>query len=485
MGNKHWANTWTEIEDLGNGKRSATISVGHRVFFDKADGNKPKRHKLTDERPGKDCVVVQSAKCCVEVHPYYAKYFDVQHEEVRVEEERWVVQRWRDPPGRWQDVGAWNPQIAVEEYAELAGGVVKVTVTYDTDYGSLVVEYFQRDGSALKHNITFNNTSGSTETFRVLQRWAGILAIGYNNVVVVPSDTEAIHLDFRGAGGKTIVTENLQSMVFNPDGSGKTGQRLQRPIRVETHTRGMKVDFIYGNWILAQDESLEIDPDTATLDNPNEDGKLSKSGFGAGGCSGAGLTRNSSDIDITWGGAWIAGPGISSAFRGYTEWDISSLGGVTIDANPVLKYEGTTTNGRSDEINPLTEGAPSAVSDVNLWSYIASGAAYVDPFNPVAAANQSQDLGASAKTDLQTAVTASQSWFAIGFQSPTDECQQTGIFHSIILSEEGSATPAPTLFVEYTLVGWAGGDPLGVAIAGVAKINGVALADITKVNGVA
>ena len=34
-------------------------------------------------------------------------------------------------------------------------------------------------------------------------------------------------------------------------------------------------------------------------------------------------------------------------------------------------------------------------------------------------------------------------------------------------------------------VGWAGGDVIGVAIAGVAKINGIALADITKVNGVA
>ncbi len=36
-----------------------------------------------------------------------------------------------------------------------------------------------------------------------------------------------------------------------------------------------------------------------------------------------------------------------------------------------------------------------------------------------------------------------------------------------------------------TVISWAGGDPLGVAIAGIAKINGVALADITKVNGVA
>lgn len=173
-GAKDYPNTHTEVEHLGGGKFAASIGVGHRVFFDKADGNKPKKHKVTDNRP--DHVLIQSAKCCVEVYPYYAKYFDVQHEEVRLYEERWVVQRWREPPGKWFDVSAWNPVISVEEYPEPAGDVVKVTVTYDTDYGTLIIEYFQRDGNNLKHNVTFKNTSGSTETFRVLQRWAGIVA---------------------------------------------------------------------------------------------------------------------------------------------------------------------------------------------------------------------------------------------------------------------------------------------------------------------
>ncbi|KKL70683.1 hypothetical protein LCGC14_2102440 [marine sediment metagenome] len=44
---------------------------------------------------------------------------------------------------------------------------------------------------------------------------------------------------------------------------------------------------------------------------------------------------------------------------------------------------------------------------------------------------------------------------------------------------------ACTVAVYPAVVGWAGGDVLGVAIAGIAKINGVALADIIKVNGVA
>lgn len=276
-GAKDYPNTHTEVEYLGNGNFGASIGVGHRVFFDKVDGNRPKKHKLTDERPGKDYVLIQSAKCCVEVYPYYAKYFDVQHEEVRLYEERWVVQRWREPPGQWSDVDAYNPQMTVDEYSEPAGDVVKVTVTYDTDYGILTVEYFQRDDNNLKHNVTFENTSGSTETFRVLQKWAGIVGAKCNGKGF-PLVTDEPFLTFRKVNGKLAIAENLYSMIFNPDGMEKTVQCLQRPLAVEAHAQGMKCDFCYGSWTLAQNESLRIDPDTATLDDPTEDGWVDEFG---------------------------------------------------------------------------------------------------------------------------------------------------------------------------------------------------------------
>lgn len=274
-GDKHWPNTWTEVEDLGGGRLGATISVGHRVFFDKADGNRPKKHKLTDERSSKDYVLIQGPKCCVEIYPYYAKYFDVNHEEVRLYEEHWVVQRWREPPGKWVDIGAWNPVISIEEYSEPAGDVVKVTVTYDTDYGILTVEYFQRESNALKHNITFKNTSGSFETFRIVQSWAGIVGAKCNEKAP-PVDIDEPSLAFHNVdkpSKKFNARENLQSMIFNPDGSEKTEKCLQRPVKIEGHAQGMKADFVYGNWVLAQDESLSIDPDTATLGDPTEDGE--------------------------------------------------------------------------------------------------------------------------------------------------------------------------------------------------------------------
>jgi len=487
-GDKRWPNTFTEVEDLGGGKFGASVTVGHRVFFDKADSNKPKKHKLTDERPAKDCVVIQSAKCCVEVYPYYAKYFDVQHEEVRLYEERWVIERWREPPGKWQDVGAWNPIMALEETADC----ITAMLTYDTDYGPLIVKYIQRDGTALKHEVTFTNTSGSTETFRVVQAWAGIVGDRCNgkHIPVIEDTTRFAFHSADKPQRKFNISENLWSMVFNPDGTKKTDQCLQEPVSVETHAQGMKADFVYAKWILASNESLEIDPATATLNNPTEDGYLYRFLEGGddcdvlcGSCPAASLGRASGNDFFLYGGSCQNGSYCAS-YRSYIEWPISALAGGTLSANPVFKYHGAGTSGTTEEINPITEGAPNAASDANLWGYIASGTAYVDPFNQEVGETKEIDLGASAKTDLQAAMTAEQSWFAIGLQSPDNECPCShGTFYSEIHGEEKSGVnPAPTLYVQYNPGGWSG------KIAGVtnpAKIAGVDVANIAKVKGVA
>lgn len=486
-GDKRWLDTCIEVEDLGGGERGATITVGRRVFFDKADGNKPKKHKLTDNRPGH--VVVQSAQCCVEVYPYYSKYYDVQHEEVRLYEERWVVQRWRDPPGKWQDVGAWNPIVAVEETADC----VTATIAYDTDYGLLVVKYIQRDGAALKHEITFTNTVASTEIFRVVQAWAGIVGAkcnGKNIPVIEDAPYFAFHSTDKPQREFNI-SENLWSMIFNPDGTKKTDQCLQEPVSIETHAQGMKADFIYAQWVLSQNESLVIDPATMSLSNPTEDGYVYKRGTdgdcagACGNCPGDTPTRDNSSTYATFGGMCTAAN--SYAMRAYLEWPISALAGATLTANPIFKYEGKVTGQATDaEINPLTEEQPSSggCTDTELWAYCASGVAYVDPFTVVVAPNQSQDLGASAKTDLQAAMTASQSWFAIGFVSVADECPCSAVDKAdqFYTEEQGGVTPPPTLYVQYNPAGWSG------KIAGVtdpAKIAGVDVANIEKVKGVA
>lgn len=430
---KYWVNTWTEVEELGNGKFGATIHTGHRVFKDKADGQY-KKHKLTDERPTKDYVLIQSAKCCVEIYPYYVKYFDVNHEQVRLHEERWVVQRWRDPPGKWQDIGAWNPIIATEE----TDSGITVTINYTTDYGPLTVKYIQRDGITLKHDVIFINASGPTETFRVVQAWAGIVGDKCNgrNLPVIEDATFLAFHDSDKPQKKFNISENLHSMIFNPDGSEKTDQCLQRPISIETHAQGMKADFIYGNWVLAQDESLEIDPDTATLDDPTEDGFIY--------WYTPNYIRDNTDTELTVALYMFSPP---DEQRGYVEWDIESIPDGMVITNTVFKYHGKF-NGGDCHIHEMVDCQPSEQPDNNtgnqaIYDEANEGTIYADPDGfPVVATNQEVDLGTDADSDLQSQL--GDNWFAIGI-APDGPSE----YGSDIYSEEYASTPDPTLYVEY------------------------------------
>lgn len=443
-GSKDYPNTHTEVEYLGNGKFAASIGVGHRVFFDKADGNKPKKYKLTDERPSKDYVLIQGAKCCVEVYPYYAKYFDVQHEEVRLYEERWVVQRWREPPGQWQDIGAWNPQIAVEEYPEPAGDVVKVTVTYDTDYGTLIVEYFQRDGNNLKHNVTFKNISGATETFRVLQRWAGIVGAKCNDKdIPIAEDTPflAFHQANKSRREFTIA-ENLQSI----------GDYLYLPIAIETHAQGMKADFVYGNWALAQDKSLTIDPDTATLDDPTIDAYITHN-------ANAGTYDRIDAVEILFEYHNTGEPMFYDIYsRGYAEWDISGIAAGSTVTKVEFRYEGTVNPGTDNCYIYAMASQPSVQDDDDAGNQVifddaGDGVAYLnnDAVFPEVGANK--DVGGATgpawdtdpKADLQTALGVG--WFAFGFKTSETTDGDEARFNSE--DKTDAANPKPTLYVEY------------------------------------
>lgn len=622
-GAKDWINTFTEVEYLGGNKFSASITTGNRVFKDK-DDNKWKKHKLTDDRPTKDYVLIQSAKCCVEIYPYYAKYFDVNHEEVRLHEERWVVQRLFKEPDDWRDVDAYNPVMTVEEYSEPAGDVVKVTITYDSDYGVLTAEYFQRDGNALKHNVTFKNTSGSAETFRVLQRWAGIAGNkikvdgkkcetdeklvghvvtfgdnfnpskiienvtgmteeGFKDVLEMvnknrePATEEKALIDKNGLklliqglytrllvdgkltmganeatfstmvraveecpkdarvfiGGlglgvvlfplaqsykskEVIVCEKDERIInavaplilgyfekyypsFNlkivqgdagvevgnygkfdwifmdmlygderddyspselrgictphlaeggrytswgdPEVQGYRRILYVKPSKANVHAQGLRTDFIYGNWVLPQGKSLTIDPDTATLDNPTEDGHVY--------FQDPNYTRQTALDNIRVGRELPMV--VILLFRGYVEWDVTSIPDGSTITDTVFKYEGKENN-IDCHIHEMVGTQPSAQADDNagnqaIWDEAGEGTIYAEPVGfPVVAANQSVDLGASADSDLQNQL--APNWFAIGIQADAEDASYSDIYSE---DKTDAPTPKPTLYVEYTL----------------------------------
>ncbi|MBA7531788.1 hypothetical protein ES705_24009 [subsurface metagenome] len=181
----------------------------------------------------------------------------------------------------------------------------------------------------------------------------------------------------------------------------------------------------------------------AILDDPIEDGCIELE-------AGPTYTRNSTGPSISFGG-WGNGEIWLKDYRGYVEWDISGLAGGTLTANPIFKYHGDSIFADEEEINPLTEEAPSGAADIDLYGYIASGPAYVDPWAHAKGTNKEVDLGATARAHLQAAMDAGQSWFAIGLQSPApDEGHYASTYASIYSKEYSTPTPPPTLYVEYT-----------------------------------
>jgi len=313
----------------------------------------------------------------------------------------------------------------------------------------------------------------------VLQRWAGIVGEKCNgkNIPMIFSPPTDRYLAFHRAdqpSKKFTIAENLWSMIFNPDGSEKMEKCLQRPVAVEAHAQGMKADFIYGNWALAQGENLEIDPDTATLSDPTEDGHIYWD-------SDVTYTRHNTDDYLEVGTASV--PTEYYPKRAYVEWDVSGLPVGAIITDTVFKYEGQGGGTGDCYIREMLGVRPSTSPDNNagnqaVFDEAGEGTIYVTPAEfPGVGANLSEDLGTTADTDLQGQI---GSWFAIGMQAQNEE---TFGGYGFIESEDktDAADPKPTLYVEYS-VGWTG------KISGItnpAKIMGIPVADIAKVKGIA
>jgi hypothetical protein len=221
---------------------------------------------------GKDCrVFAQNSHAAIEVYDYYTKLFNPDYETVSVYDERFVVQYLfkTTPAETWKDVGGWNPTIQV---IPLDDGV-EIKKVFDTDYGtaSLEISYIVRTGAFLKHNIKFTNKTVDVKTFRVVMKLAGIT----NTKCTHKDGTEEIIAE-KSIGGKPFffIGENQQNLklteylwslgTFNETTDEWTLDKL-KDIVFDVHAQGCKADIVIGNYALALNESLLIDPTTSTF----------------------------------------------------------------------------------------------------------------------------------------------------------------------------------------------------------------------------
>ena len=174
---------------------------------------------------------------------------------------------------------------------------------------------------------------------------------------------------------------------------------------------------------------------SANLVNPTEDG----------------FTQKDDSVYYKTGGTIIYIGGVMAAgiiWRGYVEWDVSSIPSNSIIKDTVFKYECNRHDGDC-HIHEMLGRRPSTSTAQPVYDEAGEGNIYADPVGfPVVAANQSVDLGAQADTDLQNQLALG--WFAIGIQADTEP---TNDINRIYSEDHIAPNPPPTLYLEFELPG--------------------------------
>jgi hypothetical protein len=141
-------------------------------------------------------------------------------------------------------------------------------------------------------------------------------------------------------------------------------------------------------------------------------------------------------------------------YRGYIEWNISTIPNDANITNIIFKYSSLNRDGDGDAHISAMNYRPSSSSSQNVWNDSGDGTIYanVDGFpvignNQEIRNNQEINLGNDAITDLEAALVTN--WFAIGF-CLDDETLLNNNYSKIYSMESTSANPKPTLYVEYS-----------------------------------
>lgn len=217
----------------------------------------------------KNCrVFAQNSHVAIEVYDYYTKLFDPDYDTVSVYDERFVVQQ-EFKAGKWKDVAAWNPHVAL---IKLEDGV-EIKRVYDTDYGEATLEitHIVKAGAFLKHNIVFTNKAVDTTTFRCVMKLAGITdtKVKHEEGELLVSNETSIGKQpffFVGEDNKHLkLTEYLWSLTEN---------KTLQDIVFDVHAQGCKADIIIGNYTLSHGQQLKIDPDSTTFYSGAGDGRV-------------------------------------------------------------------------------------------------------------------------------------------------------------------------------------------------------------------
>jgi len=224
-------------------------------------------------------IQVQSGLIGARIYQGYAMFYDPDMREVRLYQEQWEVQQLNPKNKKW--IAVIGSYSTFEGYlAERDETCVNVTMMYSSWAGWLNVTYSFREGRPLKNTVVFKSALNYKTEFKVLQKWAGIAAEKVKHhrgkdTITAAKTVDSPWFRFEKADGSLSVFEDQGAMYYGVnEATGETyvkANECLKPVEIDVHAKGLKADFVFGNWALAAGESLVVDPDTATITPPLDD----------------------------------------------------------------------------------------------------------------------------------------------------------------------------------------------------------------------
>lgn len=390
----------------------------------------------------KKCYAIQSGVIGAEIYDTgIAKFYDPQLTEERVKSEKWEI--WFLDKDVWKQA-TLSSTINFNITQEQSYIMLETKQTTSKPDGILTIQYLFYEGVSLKHNVVWESTNSVVETIQIKQVWDLKLSINKvsletENATMISHTSNSTIYVFGDNENDFLVQESQWSATYYPDGSLRENGFIEADIDFS----GKKVTFVFGNWTLSNGERLEIDPATATLNNPWVDGYVTKHNTG--------VYSGRDDVDRLRVGDIGVHPWDDWEWRSYAIW---SIGGIPANADISLmkfKYECTVfSDVHRAFIRQILEGSQDwgSYSDGQKYSDIATGNVYgmLEPAST--GQNKEYTLLEQAELDLEASLSGSLALWGIGLFD-VDNNHATPFN---LASEELPGTPNPTLYVEYLVV---------------------------------
>jgi hypothetical protein len=245
------------------------------------DGNKYVPYIFEDHYTETGYYLMRNAHITVRLYDNHAEFWDIDNKEVRVQEEKWVVQYFDET---WINIDKSNPAFQIITNSSgvfitqswFLGAPIK---SVDT----LQVTYALHEARPLKRFVTLTNKGINAYEFRIIQAWDGIVAnkvkhTDGDTIVTTSTQINSLWFQFSSEDNDFIILEDLLLSGYFDEDNIYHNDVLQ-PTSFSLNSEGMSASFTYSNsntYTLKPGKSLKLDPSTTVNQEYQKTGFIEK-----------------------------------------------------------------------------------------------------------------------------------------------------------------------------------------------------------------